>query len=62
MLADAEAPNLQGQASIVLAEVFREAGLLHEATVAAHDALRYERKGNVVAAAAVKRFVAELEG
>ena len=55
--------NMRGNARRELARVFRESGRIREAVDQARLALEeYERKGNVVSAKGVRRFLDELEG
>jgi tetratricopeptide (TPR) repeat protein len=61
MFADAECPNLLGDAWMDLARVLRMAGRPDEAERAAGEALtRYERKGNRPSSAATRAFIEEL--
>jgi class 3 adenylate cyclase/tetratricopeptide (TPR) repeat protein len=61
LYADAECPNLQGDAWMDLARVLRTAGKPAEAERAAGEALAlYERKGNRPSSAAARAFMEEL--
>jgi len=61
MFASAESPNFQGDMSMTLARVLREAGQTGEAADAARSALTlYERKGNGLAAESARALIASL--
>jgi tetratricopeptide (TPR) repeat protein len=61
MFASAESPNFQGDMSMTVARVLREAGQTGEAADAARAALTlYERKGNGLAAESARAFIASL--
>ena len=61
LCADAESPNLQGDAWLDLARVLRMAGKPGEAGDAAGEALAfYERKGNRPASANARAFIGGL--
>ncbi len=61
LLAEAEAPNQQGDAWMALAEVARVAGLIEDAAEAARTALGfYERKGNEPAVKSTRAFLDQL--
>ncbi|HEY7660093.1 MAG TPA: adenylate/guanylate cyclase domain-containing protein [Actinomycetota bacterium] len=61
--AEAESPNMLGDAWIDLAQVLRTAGKSEEAEQAAREALAlYERKGNRPASASTRAFIDELAG
>jgi class 3 adenylate cyclase/tetratricopeptide (TPR) repeat protein len=58
---ETDALNMRAHASLALAQVLRQAGSKAEATSAAGEALAlYEQKGNLVGAAQVEQFLAEL--
>jgi class 3 adenylate cyclase/tetratricopeptide (TPR) repeat protein len=61
LYADAETPNLQGDAWMDLAKVLRTAGKPAESAAAAREALSlYERKGNAPASASTRAFIEAL--